>query len=47
MRKMELKEAIDVLMSEDEPGRNVLRKLTNNLSVRKGKWVRMYIIKQM
>ena len=38
MRKMELKEAIDVLMSEDEPGRNVLRKLTNNLSVRKGKY---------
>lgn len=38
MRKMELKEAINILMSEDEPERNVLRKLTNNLSVRKGKY---------
>ena len=38
MRKMELKEAIDILMSEDAPERNVLRKLTNNLSVRKGKY---------
>lgn len=38
MRKLELQEAIDILMSEDAPERNVLRKLTNNLSVRKGKY---------
>lgn len=38
MRKIDLKEAIDILMSEDTPEKNVLRKLTNNLSVRKGKY---------
>lgn len=38
MRKLELKEALEILMSEDAPEKNVLRKLTNNLSVRKGKY---------
>lgn len=38
MRKLELQEAIDILISEDAPDKNVLRKLTNNLSVRKGKY---------
>ncbi len=38
MKKIDKQEALDILLTEETPEKNVLRKLTNTLSVRKGKY---------
>jgi DNA topoisomerase-1 len=38
MKKMDKQAALDILLAEETPEKNVLRKLTNTLSVRKGKY---------
>ncbi len=38
MKKMDKQEALDILLAEETPEKNVLRKLTNTISVRKGKY---------